>query len=345
MATYNYSNANFVQRLLRELGKVPESEKGYSLYDRLFNQEQIKADRDKALANDLRNSYGGALNDYTDAELASIVDSYYTKDARDDLSAFFTGDSFTFDRDAFEDDFAELEGADAAGLIPTSPNIQALYNEAQQAIAAENAEMYARYDAEEALLNQLRDARSQEYSTDLQNLRDEYNAQRTGTLSRQATQNAQLMDTMQSQLSRAQRNAIESGASAGLRIAENVNTALSVQNRQSQQSLETSNQLAQMLLNQRAAERGLRSDYNDYMSEDATRRSALNAKRDSALTSTQSRINDRYQSAYNREKDAYDQNYADYTAGFGNNAFAQTYHTYKTKSKFTQPSSTQSTLR
>lgn len=84
-----------------------------------------------------------------------------------------------------------------------------------------------------------------------------YNDAAEQILSSDYQRNASLMGTYQSEMRRAQRNALEAGASAGARLANNINVTLSTQNRQAQQSLETSNNLAQMLLNQRQAASGI----------------------------------------------------------------------------------------
>lgn len=93
-----------------------------------------------------------------------------------------------------------------------------------------------------------------------------YGDLRRQTLENSYRNNAALMGTVGSEMSKARRNALESGASADLRLAENVNTLLSVQNKQSEQSLETSNQLAQQLLNQRQAAMGVRSAWGQAQS-------------------------------------------------------------------------------
>lgn len=97
-----------------------------------------------------------------------------------------------------------------------------------------------------------------------------YNAAAEQILSSDYQRNASLMGTYQSEMRRAQRNALEAGASAGARLANNINVTLSTQNQQAQQSLATSNNLAQMLLNQRQAASdiaqqrvGLRSGYTE----------------------------------------------------------------------------------
>lgn len=114
-----------------------------------------------------------------------------------------------------------------------------------------------------------------------------YNDAAEQILSSDYQRNASLMGTYQSEMRRSQRNALEAGASAGARLANNINVTLSTQNQQAQQSLETSNNLAQMLLNQRQAASdiaqqrvGLRSGYTErvnslgqqYYNDDETRR-------------------------------------------------------------------------
>lgn len=98
---------------------------------------------------------------------------------------------------------------------------------------------------------------------------DDYRSQ---VLGNQYQQNAQLMGSVDSAMSKARRNALEAGASAGLRMAENINTTLALQNKQAQTSLETSNQLAQQLLNQRQAAAGIRSDYNTMLDNNSAER-------------------------------------------------------------------------
>lgn len=63
------------------------------------------------------------------------------------------------------------------------------------------------------------------------------------------------------ELDRQQRNAITRGASAAQRLVANINTQLGTQAQSAQQSLETSNALAQQLLTHRQAQTGLRQDY------------------------------------------------------------------------------------
>lgn len=135
---------------------------------------------------------------------------------------------------------------------------------------------------------------------DLANTSEAYVDARNQLLSSDHMQRQQIVGTMASDMSRARHNAIEAGASAGVRIASNVNAILSAQNKMSQQSLETSNQLAQMLVNQRNAESGLRSQWRDVQANtfDKTQNranamySAENAKYDDDYARWQSRFDD-----------------------------------------------------
>ena len=106
-------------------------------------------------------------------------------------------------------------------------------------------------------------------------------------------------------MSRARRNAIEAGASAGIRIAGNVNALLTAQNKMSQQSLDTSNQLAQMLLNQRNAEAGLRNQWRD------------------AQASTYDRVQGRAQNELQLGQQRYDQAKTEYQDRFDNSISAE----------------------
>lgn len=182
--------------------------------------------------------------------------------------------------DSFKKDILELKGLDNIPELPTFESVtedmgempdmpdynailEDIYSGGDEAVNKYLAELQADEDRQTSLLrNQL---------TENNRAFDDYRSQ---VLSNQYQQNAQLMGTVGSEMSRARRNAIEAGASAGMRIAENVNTVLSMQNKQSQLSLETSNQLAQQLLNQRQAAMGITGSYNEMLSKNSSERRA-----------------------------------------------------------------------
>lgn len=142
-------------------------------------------------------------------------------------------------------------------------------------------------------LNSMRADRQARYDQELADIDSDYAGLRNNLISTQARQDAQLMDTMRSEMSRARRNALEAGASAGIRLADNINIMLSNQNKQAQTSLETSNQLAQMAINQRAAKRSAQDSYDAYMNQNYRDRTDL---RNQAYSEANTRYNAAMQS-------------------------------------------------
>ena len=216
------------------------------------------------------------FSNLSQSELESILTKYWEEDSG------LLSTKHTFDKDRFISDYnAILAAMDA---MPEAPDEETFWIKAQERANAEAQDS----------LNELEDAlqsRVSGFNDELQNLADSYRTARSGILSQQYQQNAQLADTLSSQLDKQSRNALEAGASAGIRLASNVNTLLSVQNKQSQASLDTANQLAEMMVRQRNAESSIRSNYDDYMSN------YLYEKRG---------IKD---SAYSKAKDYYNQEY------------------------------------
>lgn len=192
------------------------------------------------IISDLDNS-GLDFSNISQSELEDILNKYWEED-----DGFFST-THTFDRDRFISDYNSILAANAN--MPEAPDAARLWQEAQDRANA---------DAQGDL-----DTLRQLYNDEMRSLASGYGTARSDILSNQYRQNAQLMDTMTSQLDRQNRNALEAGASAGIRLAGNVNTLLSTQNKQSQTSLETANQLSQMMISQRNAEASARGNYFD----------------------------------------------------------------------------------
>lgn len=339
--TGNNSNSNFISSAPKKWGYSKRNwfqelfggDDPYVVNDdpitRLFgmygsNDDDLRQE----LVNMIRRSDAGAtVSGLSDSELLAILDEngYF-----DVTSNWFTGDNYSLDTERLFKDLEELSSSN----VPIKPNVDSLYNASVEAINAENQQMYDRYNAQEARLDELLKSVTEDYRTDMQNLSDAYSGMRSNIMSSQHQRNAQLMDTLESQMSKTQRNAIEAGASAGLRIASNINTLLSVQNKMSQQSLETSNQLAQMLLNQKSAEQGLRNDYNNYMQQDANNRASIDRGRNSILTSTQGRVDSHFNNAYSRANESYNSNTVDWNRSYGDNPFADSYYNSRNKSHY-----------
>lgn len=195
-------------------------------------------------------------------------------------------DAYVLDSRRLDTDINNMLDA-LANYNNEKPLLENYLADARAQIDAENAAEFAEMDR---LLGQQRDL----YNAELKGLGDSYDFARANLLSQQYQQNSQLMDTLQSGMERSRRNALEAGASAGIRIADNINTLLSVQNKQSASSMETANQLSQMMINQRNAEAATRRDYSSYLQADNAQRSNL---RLSANDRASSLANTNYQAA------------------------------------------------
>lgn len=207
-------------------------------------------------------------------------------------------------------------------LYPEEVDIEALKAEAESEISKRNEELYGLYDTSIAELQALADAREADYRDAVQNIRAETREARRALLSSQHQQNAQLMDTLSSGMERSRRNALEAGASAGIRLADNINTLLSVQNKQSQTSLETSNQLAQMLMQQRASERSERNSYNDYMLTNKNSQGAYKDKIASLKHSYLTDVDNRLSSKREYADTVREQNMAKFNEAAAGNSFS-----------------------
>ena len=261
----------------------------------------------------------------SDRELKGYLDNYKSEDnGLGNLWGLFN-DNYVYDTRSMLADLERLSKASAD--MPTAPDLDQLRTDAENAINAENAEILGMYDADKQRQADL-------YSQQLSDSNAAYNRNVEQILSNDYQKNAQLMGTIRSEMQRSQRNALESGASAGMRIAENINTTLSLQNRQSQQSLETSNNLAQMLLNQQQANAGLRSEYGNYLSQDTANRASLKH-------GTAERVNSYYNDSKASAYDDYNQKMSDFETNYRNtvgatNPFANAYLANLQKSQYSQ---------
>jgi len=84
---------------------------------------------------------------------------------------------------------------------------------------------------------------------------------RNQLLTNEAMRQQAIAGSTRFELDRQQRNAIVRGASAAQRLVANINTQLGLQAQSAQQSLDTSNALAQNLLAHRQAQQGIRNQY------------------------------------------------------------------------------------
>ena len=292
--------------------------------NRLGTDVSNSVSKDRALET-LKGANADFLKNASDRELEGYLDSYKSKDNSILNMWGLLGDKYSYDAKSILADLARL--SEASANMPTAPDYEQLYADAQKQIDTENAEILGMYDAD-------RQRQTDLYNNLMSQNNAAYNRNVGQIMSNDYQKNAQLMGTVRSEMQRSQRNAIESGASAGMRIAENINTTLSLQNRQSQQSLETSNNLAQMLLNQQQANAGLRSEYGNYLSQDADKRASLKS---GTAERVENQYNNRVSSAesiYNSQMQNYENSY-DATVGT-TNPFANTYKAHLQKSQYSQ---------
>ena len=200
--------------------------------------------------------------DSLDADtLYSILgqDSYWGKhDSWNLLGAGTPGSDF--DTNSLLRDLNQLSDINSAfGGMPQAPDYSNIQSEAQAKIQAENDELFRLLDEESSSTKAM-------YEGQMKGLNDQYGNVSSNILSQNYQQNAALTDSVQSEMSKSRRNALEAGASAGMRLASNINTLMSTQNQQNANAMNTSNNLAQMMLQQRQAAQGLQGDYSNYMS-------------------------------------------------------------------------------
>lgn len=259
--------------------------------------------------------------DLSPAQKRAIINdsAWYEKD--NDGTNFWGlfGDKYSFDSQALLDELSSMSQMQADyAAVGDAPLYQTYLDEARAAADAQVAELMKPADE---LLAQER-AR---YETDLADISNDYANLRRNLITQQYQNNAQLMDTLSSNMDKARRNALESGASAGIRIAENINTLLSVQNKQSQASMDTANQLSQMMIDQRAQERGIQDAYSAAQRDHMNRRQDLTLSAEDRAVNTANTNYSAAQGAYDRKLSDVDSKYAgtnlyDYRGMFKNNS-------------------------
>lgn len=263
------------------------------------------SDLNSYIANWFRSNYTDDkydwLNDKSDAEIYALLEPYFKKSGILDSTE-------TIDSDKLN--------ADLNNLIKTANDLGGLespdYDEiGKQSDAAIDAEVQGLIDEIEASKN----AREDLYNSQIADLNNIYDTSRRQILSNNYQQNTALTDTVGSELNKARQNALEAGANAGLRIASNINTLMSVQNKQNQLSLDTANNLAQQLLNQRQANMGLTSQYqsdiDNYNSEKRSLNNGLTERKSNARANAYGEA----ESKYNSKVDAWNEDYDDATSG------------------------------
>lgn len=248
-------------------------------------------------------------NSLSDAEKRDYLNTYMTqggevKDYRT-LFGLLPGKSYEMPLDAI---LKDLEALNKWGLPPdlVAPVYGDYVQSSEDIYKGVDSELAKIYDAANARLDEEQAFMRQDFTDQLNSNAAMYNRQASNLMSNQYLANAQTYDALQSDMRKSRQNALEAGASAGIRLAGNVNALLSAQNKQSQTALDTSNALADMLLQQRNAAAGIRSDYRNYMSDYNQRRTDLDRQRSSDRTNMYNQRFNEQNADYERARRDYD---------------------------------------
>lgn len=193
--------------------------------------------------------YDDFVNSLTDAELEAFLDHY-----RNDEGAI--------DYKAINSDLGFVDKL--PGMPDSVEDTRKSYDEL---LADATAQLDPYYSSELADLKRLYDETEGLYNSQLNALNDQFRQSSSGLRSQQYLANAQTYDALRSDLRKSRQTALEAGASAGVRIAGNVNALLTAQNKQSATAMETSNALAEMLLQHRNAVSGMTRDFANYKTD------------------------------------------------------------------------------
>jgi len=217
------------------------------------------------------------LNSLTDSELLGMLQQYeYKPTFCDSMGAYFDPSKreseYLVRGDEFIEDLNRLRELEYDR--PEQLNREEIFAKAGADIASDDAR--ARQSAQQ----------------EIQNLQQTYGTARQDILGQQQEQYKGILGQVGSEMDKSRQTALEAGASAGLRLAGNVNVLLSAQNKQRATSLDTANNLTQMLLNQQNQAMGVRRDVNQ-----------LDATRAQRTTQNQQQQYGAEQSIYNNELD------------------------------------------
>lgn len=253
---------------------------------------------------------------YTDSQILATVNAYKPE------SLFGGGFSLPDVVHTMLSDLKEMDSwNEYIGQKPEVPNPEDYFQEASDIINAENRGLEDLYDqmfsnSKNLLEEQLADNNAM------------FADYRNQTLTNEAMANQAIAGSARYELDRQKRMAISRGASAAQRLVTNINTQLGLQAQAAQQSLNTSNALAQQLLAHRQAQAGLRQDYINAQNQHLDRLSGLRKGNAERILNYQN-------GKLGQAMDAYDidmQQYNDRLSSIqGTNPWASAYTSYRTK--------------
>lgn len=262
-------------------------------------------------------------------QIKELADQYgITQSQFENILNTYKGDSIfdpfngTYPSTTILNDLQELVEWDKyVGKRPEMPNAQDYFQEASDIINAENRGLEDLYDqmfsnSKNLLEEQLADNNAM------------FADYRNQTLTNEAMVNQAIAGSARFELDRQKRMAISRGASAAQRLVTNINTQLGLQAQAAQQSLNTSNALAQQLLAHRQAQAGLRQDYMNAQNQHINNLTGLRKGNAERILNYQN-------GKLGQAMDAYDidmQRYNDRLSSIqGTNPWAGAYTSYRTK--------------
>jgi len=262
------------------------------------------------------------LNNMSDEDLgALILDNEYYNKTKDPLTELSGLDTYTLDTSSILNDIRKLANLPEA---PEMYDAEAIKSQINQDIDAENQNILGLYDKN-------LDIQKNIYANQMSTLNRGYNDYARQVLSNDYQKNATLMGALSGSLDKSRRNALEAGANAGLKIAGNINTVMSAQNKQTATSLETANNLAQQLLNQQNAAMGISNNWANTLSQDTQNRASLQRgnveRKQSAYTDALSNA----QLDYNNKMDRYNEATA---ATRNSTPFGESYINYNKQKRY-----------
>lgn len=253
----------------------------------------------------------GDTNQNTIDQIKTLVNKYgLTQSQVDTILNNYKYDSIFGVSNIPEQILADLQEMDSwndyIGERPELPNPDDYYDEAYEAITKENEDIEKLYnqtfsDTKDLLsqnLNTSLDLYNQVLNRSEESLKNQLLENQLGfadyrnqLLTNEAMGQQAIAGSTRYELDRQQRNAISRGASAAQRLVANINTQLGLQAKSAQQSLDTSNALAQQLLMQRQAQAGLRQDYTNALNQYAGNTASAYDRYNTGLTSALNNYN------------------------------------------------------
>lgn len=321
IADTNKNVTNFKNGMKTEYGSSPTYVSGYG--SEIFGASKIQPSdlgawfKKYAAQNGINQNTLNMINSMSDAALGGILDEYWKKEGMG------VWKNNIFDTSSAMQDLRALDSLD----IPMEKSYGDILRESEAKIDAENRQIMDLYDA--ALNNQ-----QSLYNSQMGNIDRGYNRYAKQLLAMDYQKNNQLLGNLEGSMSKARQNALEAGASAGVRLANNVNTLMSTQNQQAQQSLQTSNNLAQMLMNQQQAAAGLKGNLANAYSTNANNKAGL-------LQGTLERKQNYVDSSWNQYQNEYNDKLNAATAALGSNPFVDAQKGYNQTQNYKKQSQTQ----